>query len=164
MNMSHNTAPVAAAQMLIRRPVKDVFEAFVDPSVTSRFWFSKGSGRLETGKRVVWHWDMYGVSTNVEVKAIEPNRRILIEWNGPDNPSSVEWTFEPQGTERTFVMIRNWGFGGDAAKRVAEAIESTGGFSFVLAGLKAYLEHGIDLKLVVDHNPTALVESARPAD
>ena len=32
-----------------------------------------------------------------------------------------------------------------------------GGFSFVLAGLKALLEHGIELTLVVDHAPDHLV-------
>jgi uncharacterized protein YndB with AHSA1/START domain len=42
---------VAGSEMLIRRPVAEVFEAFVDPAVTSRFWFSEGSGRLEPGKR-----------------------------------------------------------------------------------------------------------------
>jgi uncharacterized protein YndB with AHSA1/START domain len=30
-----------------------VFEAFVDPAITSKFWFTKGSGRLETGKQMV---------------------------------------------------------------------------------------------------------------
>jgi uncharacterized protein YndB with AHSA1/START domain len=29
--------------MLIRKPVAEVFEAFVDPAITSRFWFNKGS-------------------------------------------------------------------------------------------------------------------------
>jgi hypothetical protein len=57
---------------------------------------------------------MYGVSTNVEVKAIERDTRILIEWNGPEDPSSVEWTFEPKGHDRTFVVIKNWGFRGGA--------------------------------------------------
>ena len=36
--------PVAKAQMLVRRPVAEVFEAFIDPALTSRFWFSKASG------------------------------------------------------------------------------------------------------------------------
>lgn len=151
-------APVARAQMLIRKPVAQVFEALVDPAVTSRFWFSRGSGRLEAGKRVRWDWEMYGVSAEVEVKAVEANERILIEWNGPENPSSVEWRFEPRGEDRTFVTVENRGFGGDAEKRVAAALDSTGGFSFLLAGLKAYLEHGIELGLVADHAPDALVE------
>ena len=149
-------APVATAQMLIRKPVAQVFEALVDPAITSRFWFSKGSGRLEAGKRVRWDWEMYGLSAEIDVKAVEKNKRILIEWNGPDNPSSVEWTFEPQGGDRTFVTVKNWGFGGDAEQIVAQAIGSTGGFSFLLAGLKAFLEHGIELRLVEDHNPAAL--------
>jgi len=34
-----------------------------------------------------------------------------------------------------------------------------GGFSTLLAGLKAFLEHGIDLNLVADHSPDALVEA-----
>jgi uncharacterized protein YndB with AHSA1/START domain len=151
-------APVAKAQMLIRKPAARVFEALVDPAITSRFWFSKSSGRLEAGKCVRWDWEMYGVFTEVDVKAIEKNRRILIEWNGPDNPSSVEWRFEPREEDRTFVTVKNWGFGGDADKSVAAAMDSTGGFSFLLADLKAYLEHGIALNLVEDHDPAALVE------
>ena len=151
-------APVAKAQMLIRKPVAQVFEALVDPAVTSRFWFSKGSGRLEAGKQVRWDWEMYGASASVDVKTIEENRRILIEWGGPDDPTPVEWTFEPSGEGQTFVTVKNWGFSGDAESIVAAALDSTGGFSFLLAGLKAFLEHGIELNLVPDHAPAALVE------
>lgn len=151
-------APVVKAQMLIRKPVAQVFEALVDPAITSRFWFSKGSGRLEACQQVRWDWEMYGVSTVADVKAVEENRRILIEWDGPDNPTSVEWTFEPRGEDRTLVTVKNWGFHGDAEKVVAAAMDSTGGFSFLLAGLKAFLEHGIELRLVEDHAPDALAE------
>ena len=34
----------AKAGMLIRRPVKDVFEAFVDPKITTKFWFTRAAG------------------------------------------------------------------------------------------------------------------------
>lgn len=151
-------APVAKAQMLIRRPAAQVFEALVDPAITSRFWFSKGSGRLEAGGRVRWDWEMYGASAEVDVKEVEENRRILIEWGGPDDPTSVEWRFEPRGEDRTFVTVRNWGFHGDAEAAVAAALDSTGGFNLLLAGLKAFLEHGVELNLVADHAPDALVE------
>jgi len=151
-------APVAKAQMLIRKPIAEVFEALVDPTITSRFWFSKGSGRLEAGKQVRWDWEMYGASAEVDVKAIEKDKRILIEWNRPANPSFVEWTFEPRAEDRTFVTVKNWGFGGDAEKMVAAALDSTGGFNLLLAGLKIFLEHGIEPSFVVDHNPDALVE------
>src|SRR5215510_12892873 len=151
-------APIAMAQLLIRKPVRQVFEALVDPAITSRFWFSKSSGRLEMGKRMRWDWEMYGVHTDVDVKAIEMNKRILIEWNGPENPSLVEWTFEDKGHNTTFVVVRNFGFKGDADKVVAQAIDSTSGFTFVLAALKVFLEHAIEPNFVVDHAPDALVE------
>ena len=153
-------APVAETQMVIRRPVAEVFEAFVDPAITARFWFSSSTGKLAVGQTVRWDWEMYGVSTNVDVKAIERNRRILVEWNGPENPTSVEWKFEPIAKDRTMVIIRNWGFHGDADKIVADVIDSTGGFSFVLAGLKAFAEHRIDLNLIRDHHPAGADEAA----
>ena len=36
--------PMVEAQMLIRKPVSSVFQAFIDPQITSRFWFTKSSG------------------------------------------------------------------------------------------------------------------------
>src|SRR5262245_20347888 len=88
-------APGMRTGMLIRRPVADVFEAFVDPDVTRKFWFTRGSARLEPGKRVQWDWEMYGISVPVTVKAIEPDERILIEWPGRGGPTTVEWTVSP---------------------------------------------------------------------
>lgn len=151
--------PVAKAQMLIRRPAVEVFEAFVDPAVTTRFWFTQSSGRLVVGSKIRWDWEMYGVSTTVDVKAIEEHKRILIEWNGPHNPSLVEWRFEPRDDGHTLVRIRNWRFEGDANRTVAAALDSTGGFSFVLANAKAFLEHGLALNLIADHDPAAHVAS-----
>ena len=43
--------------MLIRRTPVEVFEAFVDPAITSKFWFSDGSSVLrEAGQRATWRW------------------------------------------------------------------------------------------------------------
>ena len=47
------TAPIVQAQMLIRRPVAEVFNAFADPAVTTKFWFSKSSGKLAPDARVL---------------------------------------------------------------------------------------------------------------
>lgn len=153
--MALQTAPVVTAQMLIRRPVAEVFEAFVDPALTTRFWFTRSSGRVEPGRRLRWEWGMYGVSTEVRVTEVEPGRRIAVEWDDP--PCPVEWEFEPRGEEATLVRIRNRGFRGDDDAVVAQAIDAMGGFSLVLAGAKALLEHGVALNLVEDHVPDALV-------
>ncbi|MGV3585602.1 MAG: hypothetical protein ACO1OF_01265, partial [Adhaeribacter sp.] len=63
--MFTNNQNFASAEMLIRKPVSEVFEAFVNPEITSKFWFSKGSGRLEVGQRVKWTWEYYNVSGTV---------------------------------------------------------------------------------------------------
>lgn len=153
MNLKH--APVAKAEMLIRKPVAEVFEAFVDPAITTRFWFTKSSGRLEPGKEIRWDWEMYDVSDLVHVKVIEPNARILIEW-GDDAPTTVEWVFTPLADATTFVSITNTGFGGDDDEIVSQAIDSTEGFTLVLSGLKALLEHNIALNLVADRFPAGV--------
>jgi uncharacterized protein YndB with AHSA1/START domain len=146
--------PVVNTAMLIRRPVAEVFEAFVDPAITSRFWFTRGSGRLEPGARVTWDWEMYGVSAEVNVIDVEPNRRILIEWSSPT--TTVEWRFDARPDGTTFVTITNSGFSGDGDALVAQALDSTGGFTLVLAGVKALLEHDINLNLVADCFPPGI--------
>lgn len=146
------TPPVAQAGMLIRRPVSEVFEAFVDPAVTIRFWFTAGSGRLEPGATVRWEWAMYGAGTDVRVKAIEPDQSIRIEWDLNDNPTEVAWTFEARG-DHTWVQVENRGFHGDDDAQVSRALDSSGGFALVLAGSKIWLEHGIDPRFVLDRHP-----------
>ena len=151
-------APVATAAMLIRRPVAEVFEAFANPEITSRFWFTEGSGRLESGAQVQWDWEMYNVSVPVSVKEVEHDRRIRIEWAGYGGSTSVEWTFVPHSNDTTFVSITESGFSGTTDEIVKHALESTGGFTLVVAGLKAWLEHGISLNLVLDRFPAGLSE------
>lgn len=150
------TGPVATAGMLIRRPAAVVFEAFVDPAVTARFWFSEGSGRLEPDARVTWTWAMYGASSEVRVKALEAGARILIDWDVDSDPTEVEWTFAARGGE-TWVEVFNRGFAGRPNEQVAKALDSTGGFALVLAGAKIWLEHGIEPRFVVDRHPDARV-------
>jgi uncharacterized damage-inducible protein DinB len=48
MKLQH--VPVAKAEMLIRKPVAEVFEAFVNPAVTTKFWFTKSIGDLSMTK------------------------------------------------------------------------------------------------------------------
>lgn len=147
------TQPAAKAEMFIRRPVAEVFEAFVDPDVTTKFWFTRSTGRLEAGRQVEWFWDMYGVSALVAVKAVEPQKRIVIEWGDPQATTTVEWTFQAVGETGTFVRIVNSGFEGSLDEILAQVSDSTGGFHYLLAGLKAWLEHRVQLNLVGDKFP-----------
>ncbi|WP_341793697.1 SRPBCC family protein [Rickettsia endosymbiont of Ceutorhynchus obstrictus] len=145
-------APSAKAEMLIRKSVEEVFEAFVNPAITAKFWFTKGSDRLQVGKQIRWDWEMYGHSVQVNVKEIEKNKRIVIEWS-LYKTTLVEWQFTSLAIDETFVSVTNTGFIGDGDEIIEQALSSTEGFTIMLAGAKAFLEHNIILNLVVDRFP-----------
>ena len=144
--------------MLIRKPIKQVYEAFINPEITINFWFTKSTGRLDENEEVVWTWEMYNHSISVFIKSIIPNEKIIIEWGNYSEKTTVEWTFIPLDKSRTFVKIINSGFVGTPEELLAQIRDSTGGFTMVLAGLKAYLEHNIQLNLILDRFPKELGE------
>ena len=142
----------ALAEMLIRRPVAEVFEAFVDPAITTQFWFTHSTGRLDQHREVEWTWEIYQHSTEVKVMSITTHQRIEILWGTPHEHSHVVWTFteHPLGT---FVSITNDGLKGEGEDLMALVRDATEGFTLVLAGAKAWLEHNIGLGLVGDRYP-----------
>jgi uncharacterized protein YndB with AHSA1/START domain len=150
--------PITKTGLLIRKPVADVFEAIVNPEITTKFWFTKGSSRLELGKQVQWDWEMYDVSIQVTPKAIEPNERIAIQWPGYSGPTTVEWRFAAQADGTTFVTVTEAGFTGDGDELVRQVTASTQGFTLMLAGLKALLEHSVRLNLTADRYPKGIEE------
>jgi uncharacterized protein YndB with AHSA1/START domain len=155
-NLQLTRIPIAKTGMLIRKSVDQVFEAIVDPVITSKFWFSKGGGRLDNGKPVKWTWESHDVSIDVTPKAVERNKRVQIEWPGYSGPTTVEWTFQsiPDGT--TFVRVQESGWEGDADKLMKYVADSTQGFTLLMAGLKAWLEHSIQLNLTLDRYPKGI--------
>jgi uncharacterized protein YndB with AHSA1/START domain len=157
MELLLTIVPAAEAGMLIRKPTNEVYEAFINPAITTQFWFSKCSCRLEVGRLIRWDREMYGVSTMVEEKELVPGKRILVELDVDKLPTRVAWTFSARTSQTTFVGITNSGFSGDGDKIVEQAKGSTAGFGLVLAGLKAYLEPGITHNLVEDRYPDQLV-------
>jgi uncharacterized protein YndB with AHSA1/START domain len=141
----------AEAQMLIRKPASEVFEAFSDPGITRNFWFTRGSGRLEVGKEVTWEWEMYKVSARVMVKEMVSGQKIVIEWGEPSR--TVEFDFQAVNEGFTYVTIREWGFLSTGDALLEDIKGSTAGFTTVLDGLKAFLEFRINLNLIADKFP-----------
>lgn len=152
-NLQLSKAPVAKTGMLIRKPAADVFAAFIEPDITTRFWFSKSSGPLQVGKSVTWEWEMYGASTCVTPQLVEPNRRLVIEWDGYTGRTTVEWKFAALDADKTFVTITESGWTGTGDELVEHAANSAQGFTWTLAGLKAWLEHNLQLNVVADRFP-----------
>ncbi|WFB68666.1 SRPBCC family protein [Chryseobacterium sp. WX] len=139
------------AQMLIRKPIEDVFEAFINPELTTHFWFTKSTGKLEEGKTIIWEWEMYGVKSEVKVLQIIPNQLIRTEWGEPSTNVDYEFKTMEKGT---LVIIKSYGFSQTDKDLLKVINDNTGGFTTVLDGCKAYLEHGINLRLIEDKFPS----------
>ena len=149
--MTKKNIPTVEVQMLIRKPAATVFQAFIDLTITTNFWFTKSSGQLEIGTTVTWEWEMYGVSTKVLVKDIIPNKKIATDWGHPT--TSVDYEFTAVTEESTYVVVKNYGFNETGDELIQVIKDSTGGFTTVLDGMKAYLEFGINLNLIGDKYP-----------
>jgi uncharacterized protein YndB with AHSA1/START domain len=154
--MISNSQNFAEAMMLVRKPVSVVFQAFIIPEITKNFWFTKGSEDLKEGSLVTWEWEMYGFSMPVYVRQIIRDQKIVIEWQEPI--TTVEFNFNEIAPERTYVTIKHSGFKQSGEELLAAIKNSVGGFTTVLDGMKAYLEHGINLQLILDKYPKEVVQ------
>ena len=156
--MKNKNLKYSEAQMLIRKPVSEVFQAFINPELTRHFWFTKGSDNLEVGKIITWEWEMYNFSAKVIAKEILTNKKISIEWYTTDKPTTVDFDFKTISDGSTFVSIKHYGFEQTGDELLEVIKDSTGGFTIVLAGLKAFLEHNIDLNLIQDKFPKEIAQ------
>lgn len=143
----------------IARPVEEVFEAVADPARLSAYFTTGGAvGRLEAGTTVQWDFADFPGAFPVEVVAVEPNRRIVLRWEANDGPpedgvatagaaymTTVVFTFEPLDDGRTLVTIEESGWR-DNATGLKAAFGNCQGWSQMLAAMKVWLEHGINLR------------------
>jgi uncharacterized protein YndB with AHSA1/START domain len=153
LRLSH--VPTVKVGMLIRKPPGEVFQAVVDPDITTRFWFTRSSGKLTPGATVRWHWEMYDASATVRVKEVEDDRRLVFDWGDGAESTTVEFRFTPWEDDATYVEVTESGLRGDGDEVLTRAAGSTGGFTIALCALKALLEHGVALTAVGDRYPKA---------
>ena len=151
-----NKSKCSESQMLIRKNPEKVFNAWIDPEITSNFWFTKGSGKLKLNEEIICTWEMYNFSAKVIATEITPFKRIEFDWFAYEKPTKVSIDFKELNSTSTFVSIVHSGFDKSGDELVELIKDSTGGFTLLLAGLKCYLEHGINLNLTADKFPKEL--------
>jgi uncharacterized protein YndB with AHSA1/START domain len=136
----------------IARPVAEVYEAVADPAQLSQYFTTGGArGRLEPGAEVTWDFADFPGRFPVNVVEADPPRRIVIRWEGiaaasDDGMTTTTFEFEPidEGA-RTLVTITesSWQATADGAKN---AFGNCEGWTGMLAALKVWVEHGINLR------------------
>ena len=137
----------------IARPVAEVFEAVVNPDQLSRYFTTGGAtGRIEPGATVTWDFHDYPGAFPVWVREVESERRIVLEWEANDRGAgedayrtTVTMTFEPIEDGRTLVRIREEGWR-ETETGLQGSYDNCGGWMQMLCALKAWIEHGINLR------------------
>lgn len=135
----------------IARPVAEVFEAVADPARLSGYFTTGGAkGRLETGAVVTWDFADFPGAFPVHVIEVQEPHRIVLRWDAADDgqgayQTTVTFTFEPLDGDRTLVTIEEQGWRPSQAGLDA-SYGNCQGWSQMLCALKAYLEHGLNLR------------------
>lgn len=134
----------------VARPAADVFEAVADPAQLSKYFTTGGArGRLEPGADVSWDFaDFPGRFPVTVVEASAPHR-IVIEWEGTETVSGRgRVTFELTSIDddaRTLVTITETAWQATEAG-AKSAFGNCEGWTGMLIAMKAWLEHGINLR------------------
>jgi uncharacterized protein YndB with AHSA1/START domain len=137
----------------VGRPVHEVFEAVADPAKLSRYFTTGGAkGRIEQGATVTWDFHDFPGAFPVEVVEVVPDSKIVLRWAAREGDSPADYqtttmmTFAPlDGDTRTLVEIEEGGWRENEAA-LQSSYGNCMGWSQMLAALKAWVEHGINLR------------------
>ena len=137
----------------VSRPPTEVYEAVADPAILSHYFTTGGAqGRLETGGTVIWDFADFPGAFPVEVVSADEKSDIELRWaaSDPDAKTPYQTTViisfaAVDGGRRTKVTISESGWHDTPGGRRA-SYGNCMGWSQMLAALKCWLEHGINLR------------------
>jgi uncharacterized protein YndB with AHSA1/START domain len=142
--MENLNLEIETAIQILKTP-HEVFEAIVDPVKMSNYFISRGSGRLEEGKVIIWRFPEFDLEFPVKVDRVEKDRYVSFRWESDGIDLLVEMTLTPRDPGSTVVRITEGKRQPDEAG-LKWLQGNTQGWANFLACLKAYLEYGINLR------------------
>jgi len=139
--------PRFEVQLKILKPVDEVFQAVADPAKLSGYFTRTASGPLAEGTTVRWSFPEFPDEFPVKVGRVVRNERIVLEWESQEGgyDTTVEMLFWALDGPATMVRIRESGWR-DTPKGIEASYGNCGGWMHMVCCLKAYLEHGINLR------------------
>lgn len=129
----------------------EAFEAVADPDQLSKYFTTGGAlGRLESGSQVTWDFADFPGRFPVDVPEVVADEKIVIRWDSGGSATAPQtettFTFEPvDGGSRTLVTIteKAWKLTNQGA---VDAFGNCMGWTGMLAAMKVWVEHGINLR------------------
>src|SRR6476620_9835974 len=83
------------AGLKILKPAHEVFEAIVDPKKMSGYFISSSSGRMESGKTLIWQFPEFDMQFPVRVQKVEAPDYISYYWDDLDGTeTNVEFNLK----------------------------------------------------------------------
>jgi len=129
----------------ILKPVNEIFEAIVDPVKMSNYFISKGSGRMEPGKQIIWKFPEFDPEFPIRVGKIIKDEYISYYWDVEGTELLVEITLASRGESSALVTITEGSRVNDE-EGIKWLMGNTAGWANFLACLKAWLEYKINLR------------------
>ena len=135
----------------VQKPIAEVFDAVYNPDKLSGYFTNGGaSAPLDEGKTVQWAFeDTPGKPIPpFPVKVIKsiPEELIELEWEGSKGrDTQVKFEFEQSGADETLVKVTESGWQ-ENQEELDRSYMNCMGWSQMIFALKAYAEHGIDLR------------------
>jgi uncharacterized protein YndB with AHSA1/START domain len=138
---------VQVYQVFIKATPEQVWDAITKPEFTTRYFYgSELESSFEPGARYVqWAPERERVWVEGEVLESQPPRRLVHTWlslfddeSAQEQPSRVSWDIEPQEGGVTKLTVVHDQL--EASPKTAASV--SGGWSYVLSGLKTLLETG----------------------
>ena len=134
-------------QVKIQRPVAEVFDGVVNPTKLSGYFVQKASGPMREGTTVQWTFAEVPGDHDIVVRQVVANERIVFEWGAAEGGynTTVEMQFVPLDATTTMVRISESGFR-ETPAGLAASYGNCGGWMHMGMCLKAYVQHGINLR------------------
>ena len=135
------------AGLQVLKPIGEVFEAIADPDKMKNYFISKSSGYMKEGETIIWKFPEMDMEFPVRIGKINKSSYISYYWNDfADNTETfVEINLTETEPGATFIRVTEKSRPNDATG-IEWLKRNTEGWANFLACLKAWLEHGINLR------------------
>lgn len=143
-NIIMDTLEIKTA-LQIQKPVHEVFEAIIDPVKMVNYFISESSGRMLEGSHLIWRFPEFEMEVPVKVGKVEMDNYISFYWDNNDKELLVEIKLSPRENNSTLVNITEKSMENNEAG-IKWLMGNTEGWANFLACLKAWLEHGVNLR------------------